>query len=96
MEKISLSFFLDDALDLEEAAEPPDLEEGLANDNANDENVPPLDSGVCALSGVAVGALTHDNVLLLVLDLVKELREALDYRRGLLARDTKKGQFTRS
>lgn len=64
---------LDDPLDLEEAAKPPDLEKGLANDDANDEQVPPLDSGVCALSGVAVGALTEDNVLLLVLDLGEEI-----------------------
>lgn len=69
---------LDDALDLEEATEPPDLEEGLTNNNTDDEEVPPLDSGVCALGGVAVGALTDDNVLLLVLDLVEELRKALD------------------
>lgn len=64
---------LDDSLDLEEAAQPPDLEKGLANDDANDEQVPPFDSGVCALGGVAVGALTEDNVLLLVLDLGEEI-----------------------
>ena len=32
------------ALDLEEAPQPPDLEKGLADDDANDEEVPPLDA----------------------------------------------------
>lgn len=63
----------DHALDLEEAPQPPDLEEGLADDDADDEEVPPLDAGVCALGGVAVGALADDDVLLLVLDLGEEL-----------------------
>ncbi|KAK1249148.1 hypothetical protein MKX07_002664 [Trichoderma sp. CBMAI-0711] len=61
------------ALDLEEAPQPPDLEKGLADDDANDEEVPPLDAGVRALGGVAVGALADDNVLLLVLDLGEKL-----------------------
>ncbi len=68
---------LDNTLDLKETTEPPDLEEGLADDDANDENVPPLDTAVCALGGVAVGAFAEDNVLLLVLDLGEELGEAL-------------------
>jgi hypothetical protein len=63
----------DHSLDLEEATQPPDLEEGFTNDDADDEEVPPLDSGVCALGGVAVGALADDDVLLLVLDLGKEI-----------------------
>lgn len=63
----------DHPLDLEEATQPPDLEEGFTNDDADDEEVPPLDSGVCALGGVAVGALADDDVLLLVLDLGKEI-----------------------
>jgi hypothetical protein len=64
---------LDHSLDLEEAAQPPDLEERFANNDANDEQVPPLDSGVCALGGIAVGALAEDDVLLLVLDLGEEI-----------------------
>lgn len=63
----------DHSLDLEEATQPPDLEEGFTNDDADDEEVPPLDSGVCALGGVAVGALADDDVLLLVLDLGEEI-----------------------
>ena len=66
------------ALDLEEATQPPDLEEGLADDDANDEEVPPLDAGVGALGRVAVRALTDDNVLLLVLDLGEEIGEGAD------------------
>ena len=67
-----------DALDLEEAPQPPNLEEGLADDDADDEHVPPLDSVVGALGRVSVGALADDNVLLLVLDLGEELGETTD------------------
>lgn len=67
-----------DTLDLEEAAQPPDLEQRLAEDDANDKQVPPLDAGVGALGSVAVGPLSHDNVLLLVLDLGKEIGQFAD------------------
>lgn len=73
-----------DALGLEEAAQPPDLEERLAEDDANDKEVPPLDAGVCALSRVAVGALADDDVLLLVPDLGDEIRQAADWQGQLL------------
>lgn len=63
----------DHPLDLEEATQPPDLEERFANDDADDEEVPPLDSGVCALGGVAVGALADNDVLLFVLDLGEKI-----------------------
>lgn len=69
---------LNHALDLEEASQPPDLEERLANDDTNNEHVPPLDSAVCALGGVSVGALTDDDILLFVLDLGKEVRQLAD------------------
>ena len=62
-------------LHLEEPAQPPDLEDGLADNDAEDEQVPPLDSAVGALGGVSVGALSDDNVGLLVLDLRKEIRQ---------------------
>lgn len=65
--------YLDNTLDLEEASQPPNLEERLANHDTNNKEIPPLDAAVCALGGVAVGAFTDDNVLLLVLDLGKEL-----------------------
>ena len=68
-------FLLQDTLNLEEATQPPHLEERFTNNNADDEEVPPLDSGVCAFSSVAVSAFTEDDVLLLVLDLGKEFRE---------------------
>ena len=64
---------LDYALHLEEAAQPPDLEDGLADDDADDKEVPPLDTAVGALGSVAVGALAHDNVRLLVLDLGQQV-----------------------
>lgn len=71
--------FLYDALDLEEATEPPDLEESLTNDDADDEHVPPLDTGVGAFGGIAVGAFADDDVRLLVLDLGKKIGETTDY-----------------
>lgn len=71
--RIILNSFLNHTLNLEEASQPPDLEEGLANNDTNNEHVPPLDSAVCALGGVSVGALTHNDVLLFVLDLGKEI-----------------------
>ena len=70
--------------DLEEAAEPPDLEDRLPDDNAEDEDVPPFDSGVCAFGRVAVGSLTHDNVGLFIFDLSEELLKLLDYLGSLL------------
>ena len=69
---------LNNALDLKEASQPPDLEERLANDNTDNKHVPPLDSAVCALGGVSVGALTDDDVLLLILDLGKEFGQFAD------------------
>ena len=66
-------------LDLEEALEPPDLEDALADDDAHLEDAPPLDAGVGALGGVAVGAFADDDVALFVLDLGEELGEELDY-----------------
>jgi len=53
---------------LKESPQPPDLEDTFSNDNTNDKQIPPLDSGVGALGRVTVGALTQDNVTLLVLD----------------------------
>lgn len=64
--------------DLEETLEPPDLEDALADHDAHLEDAPPLDASVGALGGVAVGALAHDDVALLVLDLGKELGKLLD------------------
>jgi hypothetical protein len=65
-------------LDLKEALEPPNLEDALANHNAHLEDAPPLDAGIGALGGVAVGAFADDNVALLVLDLSEEFGEELD------------------
>ena len=73
-------------LDLEEALEPPDLEDALADDDAHLEDAPPLDAGVGALGGVAVGAFADDDVALLVLDLGEEFGEELDcWLREMLA-----------
>lgn len=75
---ILLPIHLYHTLDLEEATQPPDLEERLADDNADDKQVPPLHAGVGALGGVAVGAFADDNVALLILDLGEEFGEELD------------------
>ena len=73
-------------LDLEEALEPPDLEDALADDDTHLEDAPPLDTGVGALGGVAVGAFADDDVALLVLDLGEEFGEELDcWWRAMLA-----------
>lgn len=73
-----VSSFLHNPLHLEKSPQPPDLEDRLAHDDAQDENVPPLDPAVGALGRVAVGALADDNVLLLVPDLGENLGEFLD------------------
>lgn len=66
-------------LDLEESPQPPDLEDRLANDNADDEQVPPLDTAVGALGSVSVGALTDDNVALFILDRLEKIGKMADY-----------------
>jgi hypothetical protein len=68
-EDSSQSTLSDNPLDLEETPQPPDLEDRLANDNTNDEQVPPLDATVGALGRVPVGALADNDVRLLVPDL---------------------------
>ena len=65
-------------LDLEEASQPPDLESALAKQHAHLEDAPPLDTGVGAFGGVAVGSFADDDVALLILDLGEELRELFD------------------
>jgi hypothetical protein len=73
-------------LDLEEALEPPNLEDALGDHDAHLEDAPPLDAGVGAFGGVAVGAFADDDVALLVLDLGEEFGEELDcWWRELLA-----------
>ena len=66
-------------LDLEETLEPPNLEDALGDHDAHLEDAPPLDAGVGALGGVAVGAFADDDVALLVLDLGEEFGEELDF-----------------
>lgn len=63
---------------LEEALEPPDLEDADGTEDSELENTPPLDSGIGALGRVPVGALANNNVRLLVLDLGHELGESAD------------------
>lgn len=71
---------LHNPLHLEESPQPPNLENRLADDNAQDEDVPPLDTAVGALGSVAVGTFAEDNVLLLVPDLGEEIGKFLDYK----------------
>jgi hypothetical protein len=63
-----------------------DLEDALGDHDAHLEDAPPLDAGVGAFGGVAVGAFADDDVALLVLDLGEEFGEELDcWRRTMLA-----------
>ena len=82
LEEGSAARVLHEALDFEEAADPPDLEETLADEERQLEDAPPLDTGVGGLGGVAVGALADDDVRLLVLDLGHELGEGAHCLRG--------------
>jgi hypothetical protein len=59
---------------LEEAFEPPHLEETLADEHHQLEDAPPLDARIGALSSIPVYSLAHDNVALLVLDLRDKFR----------------------
>lgn len=70
---------------LEEPPQPPDLEDALANNDANDEQVPPFHPAVGALRRVAVSTLAHDDVALLVLNPLQQLRQLphLDLERVL-------------
>jgi hypothetical protein len=73
-------------LDLEEALEPPNLEDALGDHDAHLEDAPPLDAGVGALGGVAVGAFADDDIALFVLDLGEKFGEELDcWWRAMLA-----------
>jgi hypothetical protein len=49
------------------------LEQRFANHKSDDKEVPPLDTVVGAFGGVSVGSFADDDVLLLVLDLGKEV-----------------------
>ena len=61
-----MSFLLHETLDLEEALDPPDLEDALADEQAQLEDAPPFYAGVCRFGSVAVGAFADDDVGLLV------------------------------
>ena len=75
VDEVSALMVLHQALDFEEASDPPHLEDALANEQGHLEDAPPLDARVCRFGGVAVGALADNNVRLLVLDLCDELGE---------------------
>lgn len=62
-------------LDLEEAFEPPDLEDAFADQHAHLEDAPPFDPGVGRFGRVAVGALAHHDVALFVFYLGQEFGE---------------------
>lgn len=58
---------------LEEALQPPDLEDTIRNQDAHLEGAPPLDTTVGALSSVAMNALAEDNVGLFVFNLCEKI-----------------------
>lgn len=64
--------FLNNAFDLEEPLQPPNLETTIGHKDKKLEDAPPLDSAVGALSGVPVRPLSHKNVALLILDLIDQ------------------------
>lgn len=86
LEEGSAAMVLHEALDFEEAADPPDLKEALADEERYLEDAPPLDAGVCGLGCVAVGAFADDDVRLLVLDLGDELGKGADCFGGVSIR----------
>lgn len=59
---------LHNPLNFEESPQPPDLEDVFTNNDTNDKQVPPFDPAVGALGCVSVGALSNNDVRLLVLD----------------------------
>jgi hypothetical protein len=63
---------------LEEALEPPDLEEALANQYHELEDAPPLDARVGAFGSIPVYSFADNDVALLVLDLCDEFRHLAD------------------
>lgn len=63
---------------LEEALQPPDLEDALAGQDDHLEDAPPLDAAVGALCGVAVRSFAYDDVGLFVFDLGEEFGELSD------------------
>ena len=71
----ALCCFIPISTHLEESPQPPNLEDGLANNDANNEQIPPLDASVGALRRIPVCPLADDDVGLLVLDLGEQLRQ---------------------
>jgi hypothetical protein len=59
---------------LEEALQPPHLEDTLSHQDYHLEYAPPLDSAVCTLCRISMGPLANNNIRLLIPDLGKELR----------------------
>lgn len=60
---------------LEEAFEPPDLEDTLCDQDGELEDAPPFDAGIGTLGRVAVSTFAHDDVGLLVFDLREKIGE---------------------
>lgn len=57
---------------LEEALQPPHLEEALSNEYQKLKYAPPLDAGVCAFGSIPVYSFADDDVALFILDLGNE------------------------
>lgn len=78
LEAVSAPMVLHEALDFEEALNPPDLEDTLADEETQLENAPPLYARVCGFCRVAVGALADNDIGLLVFYLGDELGKGAD------------------
>lgn len=63
---------------LEEALQPPDLEDAVGDKDAHLEHAPPFDTLVGAFGGVPVDTLAEDDVTLLIFDLSNEFGKRTD------------------
>lgn len=64
--------FLNNALDLEEPLQPPNLEAAVGYQYKKLEDAPPFDSAICALGRVSMRPFSHYDVPLFVLDLIDQ------------------------
>ena len=60
---------------LKEPLQPPDLKDTLPYQDSQLKYAPPFDPAICALSCIAVGPLTDNDVGLFIFDLIQQLRE---------------------
>lgn len=67
------------ALNLEESLQPPDLKAAIANQDKHLENTPPLDPPIRTFSRVSMRPFSHNDIALLILDLVDQFGHCTNY-----------------